>query len=128
MPAPVPYANLTNPQTLNLYAMVGDNPETFADLDGHFRLSLNDWFAEITNEADNPPQVAAAQTVNADANQGQNSSSPSGQQAQNPNGWSLSWQVNASANFLVGELKGVADVTITPVVNAVEHPVQTVEV
>src|SRR5580704_2756994 len=34
-PAPVPYANLTNPQTLNLYAMVQDNPESFADLDGH---------------------------------------------------------------------------------------------
>jgi hypothetical protein len=31
----VPYANLTNPQTLNLYAIVSDNPETFADLDGH---------------------------------------------------------------------------------------------
>jgi len=35
IPAPVPYANLSNPQTLNLYAMVADNPETFADLDGH---------------------------------------------------------------------------------------------
>ncbi len=35
VPAPVPYANLTNPQTLNLYAMVSDNPETFNDLDGH---------------------------------------------------------------------------------------------
>jgi RHS repeat-associated protein len=35
IPAPVPYANLTNPQTLNLYAMVQDNPESFADLDGH---------------------------------------------------------------------------------------------
>jgi hypothetical protein len=34
-PPPVPYANLTNPQTLNLYAMVSDNPESFADLDGH---------------------------------------------------------------------------------------------
>jgi RHS repeat-associated protein len=34
-PTPVPYANLTNPQTLNLYAMVSDNPETFADLNGH---------------------------------------------------------------------------------------------
>jgi RHS repeat-associated protein len=32
IPAPVPYANLTNPQTLNLYAMVSDNPETFAAL------------------------------------------------------------------------------------------------
>jgi RHS repeat-associated protein len=36
VPAPVPYANLTNPQTLNLYAMVSDNPESFADLDGHY--------------------------------------------------------------------------------------------
>lgn len=35
IPAAVPYANLTNPQTLNLYAMTSDNPETFADLDGH---------------------------------------------------------------------------------------------
>ncbi len=34
-PAPVPYANLTNPQTLNLYMMATDDPETFADLDGH---------------------------------------------------------------------------------------------
>jgi len=35
IPVPVPYANLTNPQTLNLYAMVADDPESFADLDGH---------------------------------------------------------------------------------------------
>jgi RHS repeat-associated protein len=34
VPAPVPYANLTNPQTLNLYAIVRDNPESLADLDG----------------------------------------------------------------------------------------------
>jgi RHS repeat-associated protein len=49
VPAPVPYANLTNPQTLNLYAMVRDNPETFADLDGHILAS---WFyaAAGTNE------------------------------------------------------------------------------
>jgi RHS repeat-associated protein len=35
LPVPVPYANLANPQTLNLYAMVADDPESFADLDGH---------------------------------------------------------------------------------------------
>ncbi len=35
IPVPVPYANLTNPQTLNLYSMVADDPESFADLDGH---------------------------------------------------------------------------------------------
>jgi len=36
VPVAVPYANLTNPQTLNLYAMVADDPESFADLDGHY--------------------------------------------------------------------------------------------
>ena len=39
IPAPVPYSDLTNPQTLNIYAMVRDNPETFADLDGHIDCS-----------------------------------------------------------------------------------------
>jgi len=34
VPVAVPYANLTNPQTLNLYSMVADDPESFADLDG----------------------------------------------------------------------------------------------
>jgi hypothetical protein len=48
------------------------------------------------------------------------------QLAQN-SGWPLSWQVNASANFLVGEVKGVADAAVTPVLNAVEHPIQTVQ-
>jgi RHS repeat-associated protein len=36
VPVAVPYATLSNPQTLNLYAMVADNPETDADLDGHY--------------------------------------------------------------------------------------------
>ncbi len=44
IPVPVPYANLTNPQTLNLYAIVHDNPETFADLDGHFSI---DWVIRL---------------------------------------------------------------------------------
>ncbi|HEY6764587.1 MAG TPA: RHS repeat-associated core domain-containing protein [Candidatus Sulfotelmatobacter sp.] len=35
VPVPVPYANLTNPQTLNLYSMTADDPESFADLVGH---------------------------------------------------------------------------------------------
>jgi RHS repeat-associated protein len=37
IPEPVPYADLANPQTLNLYSMVADDPESFADLDGHDR-------------------------------------------------------------------------------------------
>ena len=36
VPVPVPYAELTNPQSLNLYAYVKNNPETLTDPDGHF--------------------------------------------------------------------------------------------
>ena len=49
VPSPVPYANLANPQTLNLYAMVEDDPESFADLDGH-------------QSAQSDPNVHAGQT------------------------------------------------------------------
>jgi RHS repeat-associated protein len=35
IPAPVPYADLHNPQTLNLYAYVGNNPLGKVDPDGH---------------------------------------------------------------------------------------------
>jgi RHS repeat-associated protein len=41
VPVAVPYANLSNPQTLNLYAMVADDPESFADLDGHEECFAN---------------------------------------------------------------------------------------
>ena len=34
-PSPVPYADLSNPQTLNLYQYVGNNPLATADADGH---------------------------------------------------------------------------------------------
>jgi hypothetical protein len=54
----VPYANLNNPQTLNLYALVADNPETFADLDGHdpdveFRSpTVENMFNTISNQSE----------------------------------------------------------------------------
>jgi RHS repeat-associated protein len=34
-PVPVPYATLTNPQSLNLYTYVGNNPVNAVDADGH---------------------------------------------------------------------------------------------
>ena len=34
-PQPVPYADLSNPQTLNLYGYVRNNPLRRRDLDGH---------------------------------------------------------------------------------------------
>lgn len=38
-PTPVPYAQMDNPQSLNLYAYVVNNPTTFPDLDGHAQAS-----------------------------------------------------------------------------------------
>jgi RHS repeat-associated protein len=48
VPVPVPYANLSNPQTLNLYAMVSDDPESFADLDGHEQIGTPITGANVT--------------------------------------------------------------------------------
>ena len=48
VPEPVPYANLSNPQTLNLYAMVSDNPETFADLNGHYLMAPAEYGGNVS--------------------------------------------------------------------------------
>ena len=69
IPAPVPYANLTNPQTLNLYAMVHDNPETFSDLDGHEDNMVQAGKVEVDNKPANPtaakdsPQEGSAAAI-----------------------------------------------------------------
>jgi hypothetical protein len=55
----VPYANLTNPQTLNFYAMVSDDPESFADLDGHTNQQCSDVMFWCTL----PPILANQNTV-----------------------------------------------------------------
>jgi RHS repeat-associated protein len=54
VPVPVPYANFTNPQTLNLYAMVSDDPESFADLDGHCP-GINPSCIQVGQLVDNNP-------------------------------------------------------------------------
>jgi RHS repeat-associated protein len=38
-PSPVPYAKLTDPQSLNLYSFVTDDPLSHTDLDGHFQMA-----------------------------------------------------------------------------------------
>ncbi len=116
VPVPVPYANLTNPQTLNLYSMVADDPESFADLDGHDPPQMS------TSSAAQHRQDCTRGSVTSGCPTQPPQSSPPAQ-----NEWSLSWQISASANFLVGELKGVADTTVTPVIQTVEHPVEAVE-
>jgi len=39
----VPYVDLGNPQSLNLYAYVGNNPTTATDATGHARWSIGGW-------------------------------------------------------------------------------------
>ena len=43
VPVPVPYADLSNPQSLNLYGFVGGNPVTKFDNDGH----CEGWLCDI---------------------------------------------------------------------------------
>ncbi len=42
-PEPIPYASLSNPQSLNQYAYVGNNPLSITDLDGH------GWWSDFWN-------------------------------------------------------------------------------
>ncbi len=53
-PVPIPYANLKDPQTLNLYSYVRNNPTSLPDPDGHAIQLSND-------EEKRKQQLAAAQ-------------------------------------------------------------------
>jgi RHS repeat-associated protein len=72
---PVPYAKLDNPQSLNLYAYVGNNPLTAVDPDGHMsNLQFSQLFMEALgaeNEAfqqEQADEAAEAQVQQAIAN------------------------------------------------------------
>ena len=99
-PASVPYAVFGDPQSLNLYGYVRNDPVSMADADGHTWEQDLFGLGSPDEPKGGPPTCTSGR-------------------------WSLSWQISASANFLGQELLGVADATITPVVNAVEHPVDT---
>jgi RHS repeat-associated protein len=79
VPAAVPYANLTNPQTLNLYAIVSDNPETFADLDGHSVYPSEKCWTGNTSNC--PPPADDSTTAN---NQNSQNATPPQNQSQDP--------------------------------------------
>ncbi|MGD0357275.1 MAG: RHS repeat-associated core domain-containing protein [Terracidiphilus sp.] len=57
---PVPYARLDIPQTLNLYAYVGNNPLTHTDVDGHLAISPEEP-AAICGYPGDPCMTLAAQ-------------------------------------------------------------------
>jgi RHS repeat-associated protein len=61
-PSAVPYAKLTNPQSLNLYSYVTDDPLSHTDLDGHFQ-SAPASSACPNNNGDNCQVTTATNTV-----------------------------------------------------------------
>jgi RHS repeat-associated protein len=57
VPTPVPYADFSNPQSLNLYTYVGNNPLNRTDPDGH----CCDWsFSSISNWVDSKVDTAVS--------------------------------------------------------------------
>ena len=60
---PVPYATVTDPQTLNLYAYVRNNPLVKADPDGHCGGPGEPSCADVKVEVTPPVQPAPIKTV-----------------------------------------------------------------
>src|SRR5580658_1585573 len=63
-PTTVPYASLGNPQTLNLYSYVHNNPLSFQDKDGHYEIVIGDAQKRYINDL----QKASGLTIAADKN------------------------------------------------------------
>ena len=59
-PQPVPYADLSDPQTINLYAYLRNNPLRGRDSDGHCGSFCVDVIGTVTSYFGNHPKVAAA--------------------------------------------------------------------
>ncbi len=80
-PEPVPYAKLDNPQTLNLYSYVGNNPTTLRDPDGHdfaglagVRLDASMTSAVDVIDAQIKAAILASKSQNQPEDQGQQQS------------------------------------------------------
>jgi RHS repeat-associated protein len=101
-PSPVPYANLTNPQTLNLYAMVSDNPESFADLDGHENYTQSNAAPGACTDSGTTACAAQQQAAAQSAAAAQNQSS----QDQNQQASAAPMAVPLLARILAGAEEG----------------------
>lgn len=112
----VPYASLENPQTLNLYAYVGNNPVTRADLDGHASRTITQ-----NGETYAGPYHPLAGGYGAPENRDQEQEQKSLLQNQKPP------SQMSTGEFLKEGVKGVYDTTAAPLVQAVEHPIQTIK-
>jgi RHS repeat-associated protein len=61
VPVAIPFANLSNPQTLNLYSCVKNNPLSSVDKDGHA-----DWLEQVKQWLTSSHQASASASVTAD--------------------------------------------------------------
>jgi RHS repeat-associated protein len=52
-PTAVPYADLSNPQSLNLYSYTNNNPTTLVDFDGHCWAYVPKWICNTGERVDN---------------------------------------------------------------------------
>jgi len=90
---PVPYAKLGNPQSLNLYAYVGNNPVTLTDHDGHCaQADTVACQAILSAVREGATPEAAVQTGQQAQNTGQTSgqnqpNQPASGQQQQPSSW-----------------------------------------
>jgi len=110
---------LDDPQTWNMYAYARNNPTTLSDpsgLEPDPPKGITEAHVQEGCDAHNPESCKPDPAVTGQP-----------RDTAQDTGWSLYWQVSASANFLGQELMGVADATVLPVVNAAEHPIGTVE-
>jgi RHS repeat-associated protein len=62
-PQPVPYADLADPQTLNLYSYVRNNPLAKRDLDGHVCAGDDCGDVKVTVTSDSEPHVIVNQQI-----------------------------------------------------------------
>jgi RHS repeat-associated protein len=81
-PSPVPYATLLNPQTLNLYAFVQNNPATNIELDGHIFQYVRHLEAHYIDSADDPANGLADGSIAADVGVPDTAQNDSQQQGQ----------------------------------------------
>jgi RHS repeat-associated protein len=112
VPVPVPYANLTNPQTLNLYAMVADDPESFADLDGHGDATA----------APNGGLTPGGQADDCAHDQQKCGAQQQNQTSQNQNAQAQNPVVQVVQDTVVGGAKEVAN-TVIDAANTVNKPI-----
>lgn len=68
-PEPVPYAKMGNPQSLNLYSFVTNNPLSNTDLDGHFQSAIGSVNGSCPNGGDSCGASNAADASNSASQQ-----------------------------------------------------------